>query len=491
MTTAVEPARVKESLWRPMFAAMGKIGGSSLASGLLSALASKIVATMLGPGSIALLQTLQQLRDGAVTVATASGRTALVQGVSALDGVERREYVRTVALLFSGGTLFVATVMLTAPATVARWSRLPASSESLLPWLAATVTLLSAFVFSSAILNGFRDLGKLALLQIASPLTAALVAFPLAAELRAGHPVALILLLAMPAAATLVASAIALKSHHLSEWFHGPGRWWSSVAAHNFVSVSGAMLASGLAATTVLLAVRGSITAQQGLAMTGQFDAAWNISMNQVTLILGSVQAYYLPTLAAAKTAGERGRQIRGMLIVATLATVPVIVTLAALKPLVVRVLYSSQFASSPEFLRWTLIGDYLKVGSWVLATPMLATRDVGAFLGSDLIAHAVFFGSAMFLARIDKPSESAAIGFLISYAVYFALCYGYARARHGFRFGAAGFSLWVTGLVLIIGASANAWSATTVHIASAAFWIFLSLAFSAGFALYLRRREA
>jgi O-antigen/teichoic acid export membrane protein len=240
----------------------------------------------------------------------------------------------------------------------------------------------------------------------------------------------------------------------------------------------------------VLLAVRGSITRQQGLAMTGQFDAAWNISMNQVTLILGSVQAYYLPTLAAAKTAGERGRQIRGMLIVATLATVPVIVTLSALKPLAVNILYSPQFASSPQFLRWTLVGDYLKVSSWVLATSMLATRDVGAFLKSDLIAHAVFLGSAMWLARIVKPAEGAAIGFVASYAVYFAICYLYARVRHGFRFGAAGLSLWLTGLVLIIGASANAWSETTAHFARAFTWIALAIGFSAGSAMYLRRRE-
>jgi O-antigen/teichoic acid export membrane protein len=210
-----------------------------------------------------------------------------------------------------------------------------------------------------------------------------------------------------------------------------------------------------------------------------------------VTLILSSVQAYYLPTLASATSAGERARQIRGMLLLATLVAVPAIVALAALKPLAVQVLYSPQFVSSPGFLRWTLLGDYLKISSWVLATPMLATRDVGAFLGCDLAALAVFFGSAMLLSRMVQPAEGAAIGFLISYAVYFALSYGYARVRHGFRFGAAGRSLWLTGLAMIVGASLNAWSDTTPHLARAAIWIVLALAFSAGFALYLRRREA
>lgn len=493
MTTAVTPAQAEESLWRPLVAAMGKTGGGSIASGLLSALGTKIIAALLGPGSIALLATLQQLRDGAVTVATANGRTALVQGASALEGIERREYLRTVALLFAGGTFLVAAAMLTMPASIARWSRLPASSEALLPWLAATAALLSAFVFLTAILNAFREIGKLALVQIASPLVAAMVAWPLAAKVRAGHPVGLVLYLAIPAALAVAAAAVALRGHRdlLREWLRGPGRWWSVSAARGFLSISGAMMISALTATTVLLAVRGSITRHEGLAMTGQFDAAWNISINQVTLILGSVQAYYLPTLAAAKTARERSRHIGGMLMVATLATVPVIVALAALKPLAVSLLYSPQFASSPGFLRWTLLADYLKVSSWVLATPMLATRDVGAFLGSDLVTHAVFLGGAMFFARLVKPAEGVAIGFLVSYAVYFALCYGYAHTRHGFRFGPAGAAAWIAGLVLITGASANAWSDTTVHIARASFWIVLAIGFSAGFALHIRRREA
>lgn len=492
MTTAAESARVEAPLWRPMVSAMGKTGGASIASGLVSAVGTKIIASMLGPGAVALVQTLQQLRDGAVTAATANGRTALVQGASALEGVERREYLRTVALLFAVGTFLIALAMLAAPSAVVRWSRLPASSEPMLPWLAIAVVLLSLFVFLSAILNVLREIGKLAWLQLASPLAAAIVAWPVAAEVRAGHSVAIIFFVAIPAAATVVAAGIGLRGHReqLREWFQGWGRAWTSGAARHFLSISGAMLASGLVATTVLLAVRGSITRLESPSMTGQFDAAWNISMNQVTLILGSVQTYYLPSLAGAKSAMERERQIRGMLMVATLATVPAIVALVTLKPLVVSVLYSHAFAASPGILRWTLLGDYLKVSSWVLATPMLATRDVGVFLALDLVTHAAFFGSALFMARIVKPAEGVAIGFLVSYAVYFALCCAYVRTRHGFRFGSTGFCVWLTGLLLVIGASASAWSDRTVQLGRAAVWIFLAIGFSAGFAMCVRRCE-
>jgi PST family polysaccharide transporter len=358
------------------------------------------------------------------------------------------------------------------------------------PWLAGVVLALSAFQFLTAILNSLREIGKLAMLQVVAPVVAAIVAWPLALAVRAGHPLAMILLLAIPAAAAVIGAMAALQGHRdpLREWFEGPGRWWSLDAARGFLGMSGAMLTSGLLATAVLLAVRGFITRREGIVMTGQFDAAWNISMSQVTLILGSVQTYYLPSLAAAKSASERAAQIRNMMTLATLAVVPAIVALAALKPLVVGILYSKAFAASPGLLRWTLLGDYLKVTSWVLAAPLLATREVGAFLGLDLVAHATFFFSVILLARAFQPAESAAIGFAVSYALYLVLCYAYARARHGFRLGRTSVLVWLTGLVLVSGASASAWSDTSVHVERAAVWILLAIGFSAGFFVYIRR---
>jgi O-antigen/teichoic acid export membrane protein len=490
--TAAEPVR-QTSPWRPMVAAMWKTGGASIASAMASAMATKIVASVLGPGSIALLGTLQQLRDGAVTLATANGRTALVQGLSSLDGVARREYLRTVGLLFGGATLLVAIAICAAPSEIIRWSRLPDSSASMLTWLALTVVLLSAFVFLTGMVNAMGEIGKLALLQMASPLAALAVAWPMAASVRAGHPSAMILYLAIPGAAAITASAAALSRHReqLRGWFQGSGRWCTAGAARHFLAISAAMLASGLVANVVLLAVRGSMIRREGLGMTGQFDAAWNISMNHVTLILASVQTYYLPALSASKSATDRGRKIRRMLMVATLVTVPVIVCLAALKPLAVSVLYSRAFGTAPEFLRWTLLGDFLKVGSWVLATPMLAARDLSAFLIFDLLAHGTFFGSAVLLAGIVRPSEGAAMGFLISHTLYFALCYRHARKKYEFRLGARGRSAWVTGLALVAAVSADCWSDSAVHWARAAMWIALAIGFSGGFALYIRRREA
>ena len=55
-------------------------GRSSVAGAALSVVATKIFAAMLGPSEVAVLATLQQIRQAGVTGATLNGQTALVQG---------------------------------------------------------------------------------------------------------------------------------------------------------------------------------------------------------------------------------------------------------------------------------------------------------------------------------------------------------------------------------------------------------------------------
>ncbi len=146
---------------------MGKSGAGSIGSGLLAALSTKIIATLLGPAYVALLQTLQQTRDAALAAATINGQTALVQGASALTGPRRREYLRTALCLVSAATLTVTAAMVAMPGIIGRLCGFPAGSETLVRWLTLPVALSSAFVFLNALLNVLGDIEKLALLQVA------------------------------------------------------------------------------------------------------------------------------------------------------------------------------------------------------------------------------------------------------------------------------------------------------------------------------------
>ena len=214
------------------------------------------------------------------------------------------------------------------------------------------------------------------------------------------------------------------------------------------------MLATGLLSSVVLLGLRTRIIYAEGLEGAGWFDAAWTVSMRHVTLVLSSLQTYYLPALARARDVEERAAQIGRVLMVTTLIMAPVVAILEVAKPLVLSLLYSDSFRPAASLLRWTLVGDYLKVTSWVLAMPMLAVADMRAFVATDLSVQAVFVVSAILLGRVFKPSGGAAIAFVACYAVNLAICYWYSCSRQEFRPTRALTMAWSGGLALVVGAA-------------------------------------
>ena len=222
-------------------------------------------------------------------------------------------------------------------------------------------------------MNALGAIGKLALVQSVGPAVTALAISPAALAVASGREVDLPMMLAGAAGTGVLAAVWILRGHRekLTEWFRGAGRWWSWEAAGlEFFNVSAAMLVGGLAGSAAVLAVRTRILSAQGFAAAGQFDAAWGISMNQVMLVLSSMQTYYLPALARARHQAERSAQISTVLNLAVLVAVPLIVMITVAKPLVLGLFYSHEFSHAATYLRWMLIGDYLRSAAGFLPCP-------------------------------------------------------------------------------------------------------------------------
>ena len=193
--SAAAPAKAANRIhWRPVARAMSQTGLASLSSGLLSAVATKIMAAVGGPAAVATLTTLQQLRQAAVVGATGNGQTALVRGSSALSGVEQTEYVRTVACVFAAATGLVAVGMTVWPQPLAALAGFGPAASRMIPWLVLPVVLTSLLVFLSALLNTLGAIGRLAVLSVVGSAAMALGAWPAAHAFARGRSDALVAL---------------------------------------------------------------------------------------------------------------------------------------------------------------------------------------------------------------------------------------------------------------------------------------------------------
>jgi len=441
--------------------AMAQAGGGSISSGLLSALSTKMIAVALGPSAVALLQTLQQVRQAALVVATGNGQTALVQGACALEGTARANYLRTAATLFCGGTVIAAAALLFAPGSIARWVGMPSTAKHLLVWLALPVVLSAIFVFLNGLVNASGRIGRVAALQVFSSLAMAVGAWPAIVFVRKGQYVALVGLLTFSAGSGVIAAALLLAPdiRKVAGWFRTTRAVWTAGSLAHFLGISGAMLGSGAVSSAALIFVRSRILKAQGLAVAGQFDAAWAISMNHVAVVLASIQTYYLPAFSAARHRQERAALCFRVLTLAILAGAPLVALLVVLKPMILTALYSSEFRAGAMYLRWTLIGDYLKITSWILSVPMIACADMRIFLASDLAVYGIFAGSAVILGRVMPAAESASVAFLCMYAAHLMIGAAYLRFRHGIVPGGGVILIWLAGLALVLGCSARFWS--------------------------------
>ncbi len=461
---SLETLAVEEPLypagWRPLLRAASFTGTGSVLSAALSVTATKIFAAMLGPAEVAVLATLQQIRQAGLTGATLNGGTALVQGATARQGRERREFLRTALLLMATATGLAAVFLLAAPGWIAASTGLGAERSGLIRWLAVPLVFSSALVFLSALLNARGAIGRLALVQVASPAALALLAYPVTRTVRAGNEGFLVWWLAAAAGSAAVLALVLFSREQAGGWFEGAGRWWSPQAARGFLTVSGSMLAGGAAASVVLLAARARILHQQGFAAAGHFDAAWAISMNHVSLLLGSLQTFCLPVLAGTSDRAERNAHLTRMLTAAALAAAAVICVLALLKPVVLALFYSHAFREGAQYLRWTLIGDYLKVSSWVLSIQMLAAADMRAFLAADLSAYTVFAAAALAAGHFRGAAEGTAIAFVLMYAAHLAVCGAIAWRRYGFRPDPRTVAIWSGGMLAVLAVSAATWRA-------------------------------
>lgn len=455
---AAAPEQAVENSWRPMLRAAGVTGAAAVAGAVFSVIATKIFAAMLGPAEVAVLATLQQIRQAGVTGSTLNGQTALVQGASARSGLKRRQFLRTALVLMGAATLLLTVFALAAPGWIARSTGLGIERTGMVRWMVAPVALSCALVFLSAVLNASGQLGRLALVQMGSPVALAGLAYPVVRMVRNGHENALVWWLAF-SIASAVSLALWSSAPAVAHGLRGGGSWWSAEAARGFLTISGAMLASGVVASVVLLAARGRILHQQGFAVTGQFDAAWAISMNHVSLVLASLQTYCLPALARTSDRTERNVHLSRMLTAAALAAAAVICAIAVVKPLVITALYSTAFGDATRYLRWTLVGDYLKVSSWVLSIPLLAAADMRWFLFADAGAYMFFAAGTAAAGQFRGAAEATAIGFVLMYGAHLSIAGTVLWRRYGFRPDRRTTLLWSAGLLAVLVASAQTWN--------------------------------
>ncbi len=423
------------------------IGMGSLVGIVAGVGKAKAVALWLGPEGIGFLGLLQAaMMIGTVLVGIGLPSAGIRDVSSARNDEDEEGLSTTAATLFRYTFLcsvgFVAIAMGFHEEIQATF--LGEQSNTLVYGTLAVGVIAGAYanVFN-AFVTGFRDVSAQAIIRIFSAVVGVTVG--LGAVFALGMDGIAVLVAAAPVTTVLAAvyfyRRLAVKRLKAT---------WSQVnaKAKNLIGLGSAMMLTALMETGVQFVIRWMLDAELGRSPLGQFQAAWSISMLYLSFVLGAMAADYYPSLAETKDDHTQlNKQVNEQTHVAGLLTAPLILGLFVAAPLVILILYSSEFTDTVSVLRWQLLGDLFKVPAWALAFVLMVKNHNRLYLSVQIIWNALYL-TLVYFGMSTYGVEITGIAFLIAYAVIFFYLLVVLRKVTNFRFSRQ--NLVLTGVVLL-----------------------------------------
>jgi len=423
----------EEASYRQILRTSSIIGGASVINIAIGLLRTKVVAVMMGPAGVGLIGLFTNIMTTAAVLAGAGvGTVGTRQIASASERGDLAELViarralfwGTLALSILGGAFLL---LLRAPIAYRIWGDTSRSKD--IAWLGFGVALAIASASQGALLNGLRRIKELALVSV---LGAALATVLGIGALRLfGQQGLVIFVLASPLASFLLGHLFIARLAKIeappTPMLTMMGQW-SILARLGFT-----FMLAGVASTFAQLLVRTMVQKDLGIDAMGFFQAAWAISMTYIGFVLGAMGTDFYPRLAGIIHDHDQcNRLVNEQTDIAVLLSGPVFITMLALAPWVIRLLYAGTFAPAAAILRWQVMGDVLKVASWPLGFILLAAGDGRNYLLAETSASAVF----VLVSWVGLPLlgvRATGIAFLAMYSFLLPLVFWMARRRTRF----------------------------------------------------------
>ncbi|MBA3511523.1 O-antigen translocase [Sphingomonas sp.] len=422
------------------------VGGATFAGLVISLAKMKLIALIVGPAGVGLLGALTAVMTMGYAVAGMGlDSSAVRQLSSAREDPERWRIARW-------GVWTYAVVLATLGSILCWIFRVPLSnlatgSEAYagdVGWLSVGVGLTVVGAVLIAEMQAQRRMADFARTRIWAALFSSIVG--VTAVYLFGMAGVLAAVLATPVAVYLV--ALWLRPRVAIRWGKFPGRAiqseWRVLANLGLAVAAAAAVGSATQA-----AIRGIIASQLGLDAAGLYQASFAISSLNIGLILGAMIPDYYPRLSAVADDRQAVRSlVNEQLHVSVLVAAPALLGIAAVAPLALSVLYTSEFGEAALLLRLQLSADALRLAGWVLGFVLLARKRTIVYVLLEVVLSAVFL-PLTWLAAPNVGVAAAGAGYLVGYAAVLLFVVA-AVARDGLRVSRSNAAL-IGGLMLLL----------------------------------------
>lgn len=304
-------------------------------------------------------------------------------------------------------------VWFSAPLTI--WLLGDMRYQSLIWVLALVQPLIAANNYIVSVINGFMDVRRVVIIYISGAVLSIVTTIFLAFFFQI-YGVLLALMLGQ-AAQIAVNLPVLRSSGHFNLRFLR--LCFDRVMMTRLFRFSLMSLTSALLVPLVNIYVRTYLAARFTWEQVGYWQAVSKVSEAYLLFITMAIGVYYLPKISAITNRMAFEAELRD----AYRHIMPVVVILALavyiLRHWVTTFLFSPSFVNAEILYGPQLIGDVIKIASWILSYIMLARAMTAAFLFSELFFSASYVG-LVYLLTWRFGLVGAMYAFAANYAVYF-----------------------------------------------------------------------
>jgi O-antigen/teichoic acid export membrane protein len=381
---------------------------------------NKILAVYVGPSGYAAIGQFQNFIQMATSFAGGAINTAVVKYTAEYyeDENKQRTIWQSAGTIVLGFSLLFAALILLFQKPLSLYIFHSYHYQSVFVWFAAFLVFFNFNALFLAILNGKKEIKKLVLANILGSLLSLGITGFLAYQWHLyGALIALCIYQS-------VAFFVTLSMCYKSDWFRLSYLFGKvdKDTARKFLGFALMALVSVFFGNIAQIILRNIIIHSFDLQHAGYWDAMNKLSGGYLMFATTIIGVYYLPKLSELKTYNEIRHEVNiGYKYILPIASITALM-IFIFKESIVRVLFTDNFLPMLELLKWQLLGDVIKIGSWIVSYVMMGRAMTKIFV----ITESIFALSIIPLTWLSIKFfgfKGIAFAFAINCLIYWIVC--------------------------------------------------------------------
>ena len=375
---------------------------------------NKVIALYIGPAGLAIVGQLQSFTSIITTFSNGAISSGIVKYTAEYQDIEEKKKIFSSSIVISLiCSLIISIFLFTFSGYLSELILKDIQYSSVFIIFGATIFLFALNMVLISILNGQKEIKKYVLVNIAGSIFSLVFTSILIMQLNLmGALYAMVLNQSVMFFVTL---AFVIKSSWFKLEYFKQGLDKESLSKLSKYSLMA--IVSALTVPVSHLIIREYIGENLGWDSAGYWQGIWYISTMYLMLVTTTLGVYYLPRLSEIQDNKELRKEIfSGYKIIMPIVILASLI-IFLLKEYVILIAFSKDFMPMMELFAWQLMGDVIKIASWLLAYLMLAKAMTKVFIYTEVLFSALFVGLSILF--VDK---FGLVGITYAYALNYLL---------------------------------------------------------------------